>query len=190
MRLQRLRLVRPGTTYLPGYVAALARGWSTDTERGLGAAIEELERIELDAKAFLASQDDREAKGPPIKLPDGSLVKRLPGFYRWMWDGEFVGSIALRWQPGTTELPDYCLGHIGYGVVPWKRRRGHATRALTLLLPLAQQEGLSFVDITTDIDNVGSQRVILANGGVLTERFVKPAAFGSKPGLRYRIHLA
>jgi predicted acetyltransferase len=186
----RLRLVRPGAAYLRGYVAALARGWSADTERGEQAASEELARIELDAKAFLASQDDREAKGPPIKLPDGSLVRRLPGFYRWMWDGEFAGSIALRWQPGTTDLPEYCLGHIGYGVVPWKRRRGYATRALTMLLPLARQEGLAFVEITTDVDNIGSQRVIIANGGVLTGEFVKPPAFGRKRGLRYRIHLA
>jgi len=188
--LSRVQLVRPDAAYLPGYVAALARGWSTDTERGSIAAQEELERIEHDASAFLASLEDREAKGPPIELPDGSRVKRLPGFYRWIWDGEFAGSIALRWQPGTTALPEYCLGHVGYGVVPWKRRRGYATRALSLLLPLARQEGLAFVEITTDVDNLASQRVIVANGGVLAERFVKPAAFGSKPGLRYRIRLA
>jgi predicted acetyltransferase len=59
-----------------------------------------------------------------------------------------------------------------------------------MLLPLARQEGLAFVEITTDVDNIGSQRVIIANGGVLTGEFVKPAAFGRKRGLRYRIHLA
>jgi predicted acetyltransferase len=190
MRRSRVQLVRPATAYLPGYVAALARGWSTDTERGVIAANDELARIGHDATTFLRLLDDRDAKGPPIELPDGSRVKRLPGFYRWIWDGEFVGSIAFRWQPGTTDLPDYCLGHIGYSVVPWKRRRGYGTRALSLLLPLARREGLAFVEITTDVDNVGSQRVIVANGGVLAERFVKPAAFGGTPGLRYRIHFA
>ena len=40
------------------------------------------------------------------------------------------------------------------------------------------------------MDHVASQRVITANGGALVEEFVKPAAFGRKPGLRYRIHLA
>ena len=38
-------------------------------------------------------------------------------------------------------------------------------------------------------DNLASQKVITANGGVLFESFTKPAAFGSVPGLRYRIPL-
>jgi predicted acetyltransferase len=95
----------------------------------------------------------------------------------------------LRWQPGTTELPPHCLGHIGYAVVPWKQRRGYATSALRLILPEAKAVGLSYVEITTDPDNIPSQRVIAANGGILVERFTKPPQFGSKPGLRFRIYL-
>jgi predicted acetyltransferase len=75
-------------------------------------------------------------------------------------------------------------------VVPWKRRRGYATRALHDLLPAAKAEGLRYVEITTDPDNIASRRVIEANGGVLVEEFVKPAAFGrDKRGFRYRITL-
>ena len=184
-----MQLIRPDEVHLPGFIDAITRRWSPDNEKGAAAAAEHLGRIEADRAGFLAGMDDREAKGPPIKLPDGSTADRLPGFQRWMWDGEFAGSIGFRWQPGTTDLPSYCLGHIGYGVVPWKQLRGYATRALGLLLPLAKQEGLPFVEITTDIDNVASQRVILANGGILAEEFIKPAAFGSKPGFRYRINL-
>jgi predicted acetyltransferase len=154
------------------------------------AAQEELRRIESDAEAFVASLEDREAKGAPVKLPDGSVVARIPGFHRWMWDGEFAGSIGFRWQPGTTTLPPHCLGHIGYAVVPWKQRRGYATRALQLLLPEAAAEGLPYVEITTDPENFASQRVIAANGGILVEQFTKPPQFGSKPGLRYRITLS
>jgi predicted acetyltransferase len=47
--------------------------------------------------------------------------------------------------------------------------------------------GLPYVEITTDPDNVASQRVIEANGGVLIEHFIKPPQFGGKPGLRFRI---
>jgi predicted acetyltransferase len=106
-----------------------------------------------------------------------------------MWDGAFCGSIGFRWQPGTTDLPPYCLGHIGYSVVSWKRRQGYATGALALLLPEAKAEGLAFVEITTDADNVASQRVITSNGGQLVERFNKPAAYGGAPSLRFRIQL-
>jgi predicted acetyltransferase len=181
-------LVIPSLDHLPGYLAALERGWSDDNLRPI-VAQEEIAAIRADAAAFVAGMTDREAKGDPITLPDGSQVPRLPGFRRWMWDGEFCGSIGLRWQPGTAALPPHCLGHIGYAVVPWKRRRGHARRALSLMLPLARAEGLPFVQITTDPDNVASQRVIAANGGTLVEEFAMPPNYGRARGLRYQIDL-
>jgi predicted acetyltransferase len=116
-------------------------------------------------------------------------VPRLPGYRRWLWDGEFCGSISLRWQRGTEALPPYCLGHIGYTVVPWKQHMGYATQALRLLLPEAKGLGLRHVDITTEPENLASQRVIEANGGKLLGPFTKPAGFGGGPGLRYRVAL-
>jgi predicted acetyltransferase len=183
-----MQLVRPTETHLPSYVLALTRGWSPDNTRP-EAGREELVRIQADAGAFVASLEDRQANGPPIKLQDGSFVSRLPGFRRWMWDGEFCGSIGLRWQNGTASLPPHCLGHIGYAVVPWKEGLGYAKAALAQLLPEAKSIGLPFVEITTDLENSASQRVVLANGGVLVEQFTKPPQYGCKPGLRYRIML-
>ena len=139
--------------------------------------------------AFLASTVDREAAGEPIVFPDGSSVPRLPGYRMWMWDGEFCGSTSFRWHPGTEALPPYCLGHIGYSVVPWKRGRGYATQALGELLDHARAEGLRYAEIATRPDNVPSQRVILANGGVLVEEFTAPAALGGHRHLRYRVRL-
>ena len=184
-----MKLVVPALDYLDGYKDALQRGWSPDNVRLEVAAREELVRIAEDPAAFVASLDDPDAKGGPVTLGDGSKVPRLPGYRRWIWDGEFCGSIGLRWQPGTEELPPFCLGHIGYAVVPWKQRRGYATTALKQMLPAARDEGLRYVVLTTDPDNVASQRVIEANGGRLVERFVKLPAYGGGVSLRYRIDL-
>lgn len=183
-----MQLVFPADTYLPGYIHALQSGWSPDNLRP-EVASERLEQIIRDPKAFIAQQVDPEGKGSPITLPNGTSVARLPGYHKWMWDGEFCGEIGFRWQPGTTELPPYCLGHIGYSVVPWKRRQGYATRALALLLPDAKLQGLPYVELTTDADNLPSQRVISANGGKVVERFNKPADYGGAESLRFRIEL-
>ena len=184
-----MELVWPAANYLPSYTHALEQGWSPDNLRP-EAAREALDQIARDPGRFLAQQVDREGSGPPIRLPDGRAVPRLPGYHKWMWDGEFCGEIGFRWQPGTTELPPHCLGHIGYSVVPWKRGHGYATLALRLLLPEARREGLAYVELTTDVDNIASQRVIEANGGTLVERFNKPAGYGGAASLRFRIPLA
>jgi len=184
-----MNLVWPSREHLSSYVAALERGWSPDNIRGAAAAQDELKRIAADPEAFLASLVDKEGRGGPITLPDGTTVPRLPGYRRWLWDGEFCGSIGLRWQRGTEALPPHCLGHIGYAVVPWKRGRGYATRALREVLREAKAEGLRYVEITTAPDNVASQRVIQANGGVLVEEFVTPPALGGRRELRYRVNL-
>jgi predicted acetyltransferase len=184
-----MQLVPPSLDRLPSYVAALKRGWSPDNIKGAAASIEELAQIEKDPGAFVESLTDREAKGPPIVLPDGTAAPRLPGFRLWLWDTEFCGSIGLRWQPGTSELPAHVLGHIGYTVVPWKAGRGYVKRALKLMLEHARAEGLQYVEITTDPDNVASRRVIEVNGGVLVERFQRPAQYSGTDALRFRIAL-
>ena len=182
-------LVTPSAEHLASYLDALRRGWSPDNMRPEAARLEEMERIAVDPAGFVAAMTDREARGGPVPMPDGSSVPRLPGYRLWMWDGEFCGVIGFRWQPGTHLLPPHCLGHVGYSVVPWKQRQGLATRALRDLLPLAKQEGLRYIHVTTDPENLASQKVIEANGGLLIERFVRPPQFGSTPGLKYSVPL-
>lgn len=186
-------LVAPSLDRLPAYAAALRLGFWSDNLRRAQSREEELAKIAADPAAFVASLDNRAGNAGPITLPDGTQVKRLPGFRRWMWDEEsddgFCGNIGFRSKPGTAELPDYVLGHIGYAVVPWKQRRGYASAALGLMLAEARKEGLPWVELTTDPDNEPSQKVITNNGGVFVERFRAVPGHGGKEELRWRIQL-
>lgn len=178
----------PHVEMLDSYAAALRTGWSPNTMRP-EAAQEELAQIADDPAAFVASLVDREASGPTIRQPDGTMERRIPGYRKWMWDGEFAGSIGFRWVPGTNELPPHVPGHIGYSVVPWKRRLGYATAAVAAILDDARTEGLTVVEATTDEDNTASQRVIERHGGVRVGDFIKHGADGPIPSIRYRIVL-
>jgi predicted acetyltransferase len=177
------RLVEPCLALLPAYAEALARGWSPNTVRDVSA--EQLAAIHTDAAAFI---DELLSQVGSITFPDGRTVPKLPHRTRWMSDGGFVGHIGLRWQPNTDALPDHVLGHIGYAVVPWKRGRGYATRALGLMLGEAREVGLPRLRITCDSRNAASRRVIEANGGKLAGTFVNPD-FGPELRLLYIIDL-
>jgi predicted acetyltransferase len=184
-----IRLVRPSLAFVASYQDALQRGWSPNNVTAERTRVEELEKIAKDPQMFVESLVDFEAKGDPIILPDGSQVERLPGYRSWMFDGEFCGSIGFRWVKGTSELPPFCLGHIGYSVVPWKQNLGYATQALALLLLQAKRLGLTHVYITTQPENVASRKVIEANRGRFLHTFIEDAGYGGKEGLKFKVDL-
>lgn len=189
MNTEDVQLVRPEKKYLASYISALQTGWTPDNVRGPESAAEFLAAIERDADAYLESLFDLEAEGPPIMLPDGSSTTRLPGYHKWVWDGEFCGTVGFRWMPGRNELPPLCLGHIGCAIVPWKRGRGYGTRALHLMLPEARAIGLDYLDVVTDADNTPGRKSIEKNGARLLDEFQKPAIYGGMAAVRYRIFL-
>lgn len=95
-----------------------------------------------------------------------------------------VGRISIR-----HELNDYLAaygGHIGYGVAPEHRRRGHATAMLGQGVIVARSLGVDSVLVTCDDDNAGSARVIEKCGGVLDSVLDWPGS--AVPLRRYWIH--
>ncbi|RUM19324.1 GNAT family N-acetyltransferase [Rhizobium vallis] len=162
-------LLAPDLENLSGFEAALAAGWFPDPRRAGDAAFigAELRRLRQDRSKFL---DDLSGKPPAGSAPP-LLTTRL----FCIWDGEFCGSISLRFQPGTEALPPEVAGHVGYSVVPWKQRNGYATAALSLLLDVAAREGLTRLVILCNWDNDASRRVIERNGGQLFKRGPHPS---------------
>ena len=76
------------------------------------------------------------------------------------------------------EFNDYLSkfgGHIGYSVRPSERRKGYAKVMLKMALPFCREIGLDKVLITCMDGNIGSEKTILANGGVYEYTIHEPS---------------
>ncbi len=85
-------------------------------------------------------------------------------FYWLIDDGVYIGRLSLRHY-----LNDRLLqfgGHIGYEIRPTKRRMGYGKALLHLGLEKARRQGITRALVTCDDDNIGSAKIIEANGGI------------------------
>ena len=91
----------------------------------------------------------------------------------WLLEGDrILASSRLRHQLIPILLLDG--GNIGYDVRPSERGRGVGREVLRLTLDEARLIGLRRALLTTETTNEASIRVILANGGVLSDTSVSP----------------
>ncbi|MBQ8278519.1 MAG: GNAT family N-acetyltransferase [Roseburia sp.] len=79
-------------------------------------------------------------------------------------DDEIVGIINIRYDM-TEFYKD--SGHIGYSVVPDKRRQGYATKMLKAALEKTKEHNLSEVKVVCHADNIPSKKTIIACEGKL-----------------------
>ena len=114
-------------------------------------------------KSWLAAkQKESEQTG----LVDGWKV---PSTTYWLYVDDIpVGFGNLRHF--LTEALSKAGGHIGYGIAPQYRGKGYGKELLSLLLMEAKKINLDKVLITIHTDNIASQKVALANGGLITEK--------------------
>lgn len=101
-------------------------------------------------------------------------MRVISRFYRAVYgriNYRIVGRVSIRHQ-----LNDLLLnvgGHVGYGVVPSRRREGFATEILKESLVYIKKElpQLNKALLTCDDSNLGSIKTIEKNGGVFENFF-------------------
>ena len=140
--------------------------------------------LEYDARDFaaLVRRLLNEAKG--IGLPQDYV----PASTFWLVDEQrtIVGVAHLR--QSLTPALEREGGHIGYSVRPTKRKEGHGTALLRMVLLRAKAMGIARALLTCDRTNLASARVIQNNAGILDSEV--PRKDGQGTIQRYWIDLA
>ena len=97
-------------------------------------------------------------------------------------DGCVVGIVSYR-SPLTDFMLQYS-GNIGYCIRPSERRKGYAKEQLRLALEKCREAGETKVLVACDPVNTGSEKTILANGGVLENEVEDVPGFGESGVIR------
>ena len=87
-------------------------------------------------------------------------------------DNRLVGMIQIRHC--FNEYLEKYAGHIGYSIRPSERKKGYAKRMLKIALPFCKELGLQKVLISCNDTNIGSEKTIIANGGVYESTVTEP----------------
>ena len=126
-----------------------------------------LRRIE-DPEEYIKICKDYE---DPDRVPS-HLVLATQLFFIRKCDNKLVGMLQVRHY--FNEYLEKYAGHIGYSVRPSERRKGYAKEMLKAALPFCREIGLAKVLISCIDGNVGSEKTILANGGVYESTVHEP----------------
>ena len=112
---------------------------------------------------------DNEEKG--INLEPG----RVPSSVRFLMDdGKILGAVSIR-HSIDNEFLSTIGGHIGYGILPSERKKGYGKLILKLSLEECKKLGINKVLVTCVDSNIGSKKIIEANGGILENKiFFEP----------------
>ena len=162
--MEKFILIRPTSEYASQIVEYrqefLEAGDSMD---GTGAL-----RKTADPEEFIKISIERE---DPKNVPENRVPATQFIFIRKS-DNCLVGMLQVRHY--FNDYLEKYAGHIGYSIRPSERRKGYAKEMLRMALPHCREIGLDRVLITCIDGNVGSEKTILANGGVYESTVHEP----------------
>jgi predicted acetyltransferase len=178
--METLSLVKPHVDLEPEFLDLARELCAAEGPQGgcLARTIRKYEEADRDFAAFVAAlaQEERGEALAPGTVPQTT-------FWLSRDDGRLLGESRLRHR--LNEFLAQQGGHIGYAIRPSERRKRYGAHILALTLDEARRIGLTRVLLTCDKDNIASQRIILANGGLLDSEGI--SARSGKPMLRYWI---
>lgn len=176
-----MKLVPPSEEYKKSFIEAVQEYQSGTESDPRSKHYCDLSMSELGMHFDLYIEKERN-RAFEKNLPEG----RVPETIYWLVDtGEFIGRVSIRHR-----LTKHLLeigGHIGYDIRLSKRRQGYGSKILELVLPKAKELGIPKVLLTCDQTNIGSQKIIEKNGGVLENQVPNPETGVDK--LRYWIDI-
>jgi predicted acetyltransferase len=153
-----LRLIKPTARFKKAFIAG-DKEFPSSKQPQPGHYFE---RQSMTFDEFIKKARDYE-KGK--SLPKGYV----PATYYWLMHGsQFIGEATIRHKLNKSLLKRG--GHIGYGIRPSKRKMGYGKIILKLALKKAAALGIKKALVTCNDKNIGSYKIIEANGGILQNK--------------------
>lgn len=103
--------------------------------------------------------------------------KTVQELFFLMGGNNILGAISIRYKCADVD------GHSGFGIRPSERKKGYATKMLSLALPVMKDYGINPVVISCAKDNLGSAKTIQINGG----KFIREVVEDGETVLVYHI---
>lgn len=159
---ENVRLVKPSPEYKEEYLD-FHKEWKSSGE---------------DMIPWVIKKDPSDFNEMIQSLLDAEKGKNLP--QGWVPDTTFwlveennrvLGVVNIRHS--LTENLMNSGGHVGYGIRPSERKKGYATKLLSLSLEKTKELGIDATLVVCDKWNEASKRTILNNGGISDKDFIE-----------------
>lgn len=159
--MENIKLVQPCVEYQQEYIDVLNEYKSANEKPTFGL------HFEYDNFDEIIDEINNIKKG--IKLPAWQVQRDIYWLVR-INDKKIIGVINIR------ELSsEYFIkvgGNIGYGIRPSERRKGYATKMLSLALQKCKEKGHNRIMISCESDNIASEQTIIKNDGIFDSEII------------------